>query len=244
MLLRSNPRSRVAGDLQPRNGVQIPGCQRIQAAVLRLSTARSWIPDARPDQGRTWSSRRRTSGAGDRRRWRRWLPTAGQLCTRTQSYPQGDEHQDAADLRAGNVRAGSAPHPPRRGPSGAGDQGVPQRHDGLYRRGRLGRFHGRIQHHLRNTELAHTSDRRAARQAGARAMDACGAPGATGRAPHPPSDHVTPTKLMSAVTEELNADDGESQKAYKVDLDGMSRVVSSLYALLDDSAPIAATSMI
>jgi len=59
---------------------------------------------------------------------------------------------------------------------------------------------------------------------------------------HP--DHVTPTKLMSAVTEELNADDGESQKAYKVDLDGMSRVVSSLYALLDDSAPIAATSMI
>ena len=59
---------------------------------------------------------------------------------------------------------------------------------------------------------------------------------------HP--DYVTPTKLMSAVTEELNADDGESQKAYKVDLDGMSRVVSSLYALLDDSAPIAATSMI
>src|SRR5205807_2403019 len=164
MLLRSNPRSRVAGDFRPRNGVQIPGYQRIQAAVLRLSTARSWIPDARADQGRTWSSRRRTSGAGDRRRWRRWLPTAGQLRTRTQSYPQGDEDQDAADLRAGNVRAGSAPYPPRRGPSGAG--------------------------------------------------------------------------------EELNADHGESQKAYRVDLDGMSRVVSSLYALLDDSAPIAATSMI
>ena len=61
------------------------------------------------------------------------------------------------------------------------------------------------------------------------------------RAIHP--DHVTPMKLMSAVTEELNADDGGSQKAYNVDLDGMSRVVSSLYALLDDSAPIAATSM-
>src|SRR5205807_5528742 len=60
------------------------------------------------------------------------------------------------------------------------------------------------------------------------------------RSLHP--DHVTPTKLISAVTEEL--DHGESQKAYKVDLDGMSRVVSSLYALLDDSAPIAATSMI
>src|SRR2546421_7415885 len=59
---------------------------------------------------------------------------------------------------------------------------------------------------------------------------------------HP--DHVTPMKLMRAVTEELNADDGGSQKAYKVDLDGMSRVVSSLYALLDDSAPISATSMI
>src|SRR5204863_3924493 len=187
MLLRSNPRSRVAGDLQPRNGVQIPGFQRIQAAVLRLSTARSWITDARPDQGRAWSSRRRTSGAGDRRRWRRWLPTAGQLYARTQSYPQGGEDQDAADLRAGNVRVGSAPHPPRRGPSGAGDPGVQQRHDGLYRRRRFGCFHGRIQHHLRNTELAQTSDRRAARQAGARAMDTCGAPGATGRAPRPPS---------------------------------------------------------
>src|SRR2546430_6702346 len=61
------------------------------------------------------------------------------------------------------------------------------------------------------------------------------------RAIHP--DHVTPMKLMRAVIEELNADDGGSQKAYNVDLDGMSRVVSSLYALLDDSAPIAATSM-
>jgi len=61
------------------------------------------------------------------------------------------------------------------------------------------------------------------------------------RAIHP--DHVTPMKLMGAVIEELNADDGGSQKAYNVDLDGMSRVVSSLYALLDDSAPIAATSM-
>ncbi len=61
------------------------------------------------------------------------------------------------------------------------------------------------------------------------------------RALHP--DHVTPTKLMSAVSEELNADDGGVQKACKVDLDGMSRVVSSLYALLDDSVPISATSM-
>ena len=48
---------------------------------------------------------------------------------------------------------------------------------------------------------------------------------------------------MSAVSEELNADDAGAQKACKVDLDGMSRVVSSLYALLDDSAPIAAASM-
>src|SRR5436305_13197650 len=61
------------------------------------------------------------------------------------------------------------------------------------------------------------------------------------RALHP--DHVTPTKLMSAVSEELNADDGGAQKACKVDLDGMSRVVSSLYALLHDSVPISATSM-
>src|SRR5213082_1731326 len=58
---------------------------------------------------------------------------------------------------------------------------------------------------------------------------------------HP--DHVTPMKLMSAVSEELNADDGGVPKACKVDLDGMSRVVSSLYALLDDSVPISATSM-
>src|SRR5205814_4441799 len=88
---------------------------------------------------------------------------------------------------AGNVRAESAPHPPRRGPTGTGDPGVQQRHDGLYRRGRLGCFHGRIQHHLRNTELAQTSDRRAARQTGAGAMDACGTHGATGPAPRHPS---------------------------------------------------------
>src|SRR5205085_7187085 len=74
-----------------------------------------------------------------------------------------------------------------RGPSEAADPGLQQRHDGLYRRGRLGCFHGRIQHRLRNTELAQTSDRRAARQAGAGAMDTCGAPGASGRAAHHPS---------------------------------------------------------
>src|SRR6266853_368421 len=53
---------------------------------------------------------------------------------------------------------------------------------------------------------------------------------------HP--DHVTPMKLMRAVTEELNADDGWPQRAYAVDLDGMSRVATILYALLDDSAPV------
>src|SRR2546430_12950752 len=37
------------------------------------------------------------------------------------------------------------------------------------------------------------------------------------RAIHP--DHVTPMKLMRAVIEELNADDGGSQEAYKVDLE-------------------------
>src|SRR3989440_153117 len=62
------------------------------------------------------------------------------------------------------------------------------------------------------------------------------------RAIHP--DHVTPMKLMRAVTEELNVDEGGSQKADKVDLDGMSRVASSLYALLDGSATISAASMI
>src|SRR6266513_2499535 len=59
---------------------------------------------------------------------------------------------------------------------------------------------------------------------------------------HP--DQVTPMKLMRAVTEELNVDEGGSQKADKVDLDGMSRVVSSLYALLNGSATISAAPMI
>ena len=59
---------------------------------------------------------------------------------------------------------------------------------------------------------------------------------------HP--DQVTPMKLMRAVIEELNVDEGGSQKADKVDLDGMSRVAGSLYALLDGSATISAASMI
>src|SRR2546430_7090462 len=62
------------------------------------------------------------------------------------------------------------------------------------------------------------------------------------RAIHP--DQVTPMKLMRAVTEELNVDEGGSQKADKVDLDGMARVASSLYALLNGSATISAAPMI
>src|SRR2546423_14186340 len=56
------------------------------------------------------------------------------------------------------------------------------------------------------------------------------------RAIHP--DRVTQVKLMSAVTEELNADAGTT---YEVDLNGMSRVASSLYGLLDDSACVGYT---
>jgi predicted glycosyltransferase len=58
---------------------------------------------------------------------------------------------------------------------------------------------------------------------------------------HP--DHVTPMQLMHAVAEELNADDGGPTGAYEVDLNGMSRVATSLYGLLDDSAPVSKTSM-
>jgi predicted glycosyltransferase len=58
---------------------------------------------------------------------------------------------------------------------------------------------------------------------------------------HP--DHLTPMNLMRAVTEELHANDGGQQRGYKVDLEGMSRVACSLYALLHDNAAEFATSM-
>jgi predicted glycosyltransferase len=57
---------------------------------------------------------------------------------------------------------------------------------------------------------------------------------------HP--DHVTPMQLMLAVAEELNADDGGARMGYEVDMEGMSRVAHSLYALLDDNTAISRAS--
>jgi len=57
---------------------------------------------------------------------------------------------------------------------------------------------------------------------------------------HP--DHVTPMQLMLAVAEELNADDGGARMGYEVDMEGMSRVARSLYALLDDNTAISRAS--
>ncbi len=58
---------------------------------------------------------------------------------------------------------------------------------------------------------------------------------------HP--DHLTPTKLINAVMEELWANDPAPRTGYEVDLEGMSRVARSLYALLVDEVAAAATSM-
>jgi predicted glycosyltransferase len=54
------------------------------------------------------------------------------------------------------------------------------------------------------------------------------------RALHP--DRLTPARLMRAVMEELEAHDGDRRDAYRVDLEGMSRVASSLKALVHNGA--------